>query len=106
MAVIRYSLMSGFCYPINTIYCRLIRVIATSARGLKWMVIEYGKLDARYWPTKDPTVMIISYVELVIMGPLCILWYMSIMLLKGLCHGFKQIFEKSKFIFVSKETKK
>ena len=26
--------------------------------------------------------------------------------LKGLCHGFKQIFEQPKFIFVSKETKK
>ena len=39
------------------------------------MVVEYGKLDARYWPTKDPLVMMISYVELAIMGPLCILWY-------------------------------
>ena len=28
------------------------------------------------------------------------------MFLKGLCHGFWQIFVKPKFIFVSKETKK
>ena len=40
------------------------------------MVIEYGKLDARYWPTnKDPLVMSISFLELGVMGPLCILWY-------------------------------
>ena len=39
------------------------------------MVIEYGKLDTRYWRTKDPCVMLISYMELAIMGPLCILWY-------------------------------
>ena len=52
----------------------MFRVIGTSGRGWKWMVIEYGKLDTRYWQTKDPCVMLISYVELVIMGPLCILW--------------------------------
>ena len=39
------------------------------------MVVEYGKLDARYWKTKDPTVMMVSYIEIAIMGPLCILWY-------------------------------
>ena len=42
------------------------------------MVIEYGKLDTRYWRTKDPCVMLISYMELVIMGPLCILWYSTV----------------------------
>ena len=31
---------------------------------------------------------------------------LSLFILKGLCHGFWQIFEKPKFIFVSKETKK
>ena len=42
------------------------------------MVIEYGKLDTRYWQTKDPCVMLISYMELIIMGPLCILWYSTV----------------------------
>jgi len=42
------------------------------------MVIEYSKLDTRYWRTKDPCVMLISYMELVIMGPLCILWYSTV----------------------------
>ena len=51
------------------------RVIGTTGRGPKWMVVEYGKLDARYWKTKDPTVMMVSYIEIVFMGPLCILWY-------------------------------
>ena len=50
-------------------------MVGTCARGPKWMVIEYGKLDARYWPTKDPLVMSISFLELGVMGPLCILWY-------------------------------
>ena len=54
------------------------RVIGVSGRGWKWMVIEYGKLDTRYWRTKDPCVMLISYMELVIMGPLCILWYSTV----------------------------
>ena len=62
----------------NVHFPHLIRVIGTSGRGPKWMVVEYGKLDARYWPTKDPLVMLISYVELAIMGPLCILWYVVI----------------------------
>ena len=53
----------------------LLRVIGTTGRGPKWMVVEYGKLDARYWKTKDPTVMMVSYIEITIMGPLCILWY-------------------------------
>ena len=53
----------------------LLRVIGTTGRGPKWMVVEYGKLDARYWKTKDPTVMMVSYIEIAIMGPLCILWY-------------------------------
>ena len=43
------------------------------------MVIEYGKLDARYWPTKDPLVMSISFLELGVMGPLCILWYVLLL---------------------------
>ncbi|XP_068672107.1 emopamil-binding protein-like [Montipora capricornis] len=60
------------------IHCWMDGVIGTSARGPKWMVIEYGKLDSRYWLTKDPTVMCISYLELSVMGPLCILWYRSI----------------------------
>lgn len=50
------------------------RVVGTFARGPKWMVVEYGKLDARYWPKKDPLVMSISFLELGVMGPLCILW--------------------------------
>ena len=39
------------------------------------MVVEYGKLDVRYWKTKDATVMVIAYAELFLMGPLCIIWY-------------------------------
>ncbi|CAH3171990.1 unnamed protein product [Porites lobata] len=60
------------------IHCWMDGVVGTCARGPKWMVIEYGKLDARYWPTKDPLVMSISFLELGVMGPLCILWYRSI----------------------------
>ncbi|KAL9955795.1 hypothetical protein ACROYT_G037174 [Oculina patagonica] len=60
------------------IHCWMDGVVGTTGRGPKWMVVEYAKLDARYWPTKDPLVMMISYVELAIMGPLCILWYRSI----------------------------
>ena len=52
-----------------------IRVIGAFGRGPRWMVVEYGKLDLRYWPTKDPLVMMVSFLELGVMGPLCILWY-------------------------------
>lgn len=38
------------------------------------MVVEYRKLDARY-SGKDPTVMAIVCVEMFIMAPLCILWW-------------------------------
>lgn len=60
------------------IHCWMDGVIGTTGRGPKWMVVEYGKLDARYWKTKDPTVMMVSYIEMAIMGPLCILWYRAI----------------------------
>lgn len=53
----------------------LQRFIGILARGPKWMVVGYGKVDLRYWPTKDPMVMGIAYLELCVMGPLCILWY-------------------------------
>ena len=46
------------------------------------MVVGYGKLDVRYWPTKDPMVMGIVALELFIMGPLCILWYDILILFK------------------------
>jgi len=60
------------------IHCWMDGVVGTFARGPKWMVIEYGKLDTRYWPTQDPLVMSISFLELGLMGPLCILWYHSV----------------------------
>ncbi|XP_067043325.1 probable 3-beta-hydroxysteroid-Delta(8),Delta(7)-isomerase [Acropora muricata] len=60
------------------IHCWMEVFIGTFARGPKWMVVGYGKLDVRYWPTKDPMVMGIVALELCIMGPLCILWYRSI----------------------------
>ena len=47
------------------------------------MVVGYGKLDVRYWPTKDPMVMGIVALELCIMGPLCILWYDILILFKA-----------------------
>lgn len=48
------------------------------------MVVGYGKLDVRYWPTKDPMVMGIVALELCIMGPLCILWYDILILFKAI----------------------
>ena len=58
----------------ESIYYYLNSFIGIFGRGPKWMVTEYGKLDARYWPTRDPCVMMVSGVEFLIMGPLCILW--------------------------------
>ena len=65
-------LKSLFIYSF--IHLFIFSVVGTLGRGPKWMVIEYGKLDARYWPTKDPMVMMISATEFFIMGPLCLLW--------------------------------
>jgi len=65
---------------IRSLHFSSFSVIGPSGRGWKWMVIEYGKLDTRYWRTKDPCVMLISYMELVIMGPLCILWYSAVII--------------------------
>lgn len=82
------------------IYLPFFSVIGPSGRGWKWMVIEYGKLDTRSWRTKDPCVMLISYMELVIMGPLCILWYSAVVLLiiiiKKTCR--KKVFEMFKIL--------
>ncbi|XP_032233045.2 uncharacterized protein LOC5508329 isoform X1 [Nematostella vectensis] len=56
------------------IHCWMDGIVGMFGRGPKWLVIEYGKLDSRYWPTKDSLVMMICAVELLIMGPLCLLW--------------------------------
>ncbi|KXJ18996.1 probable 3-beta-hydroxysteroid-Delta(8),Delta(7)-isomerase [Exaiptasia diaphana] len=60
------------------IHCWMDGIIGIFARGPKWLVEQYGILDMRYWLTRDPMVMMISAVELVIMGPLCLIWYHSL----------------------------
>jgi len=52
----------------------MYRLIGTTGMGPKYLADEYAVLDSRYWPTKDSGVMIISLIELIIMGPLCICW--------------------------------
>ena len=53
-------------------------LIGTFGIGPKYLADEYAVLDSRYWPLKDSGVMIISFIELFIMGPLCICWYIAI----------------------------
>ncbi|XP_001628917.2 3-beta-hydroxysteroid-Delta(8),Delta(7)-isomerase isoform X2 [Nematostella vectensis] len=68
------------------IHCWMDGIVGMFGRGPKWLVIEYGKLDSRYWPTKDSLVMMICAVELLIMGPLCLLWYHAIIMDKWYKH--------------------
>ncbi|XP_031554026.1 probable 3-beta-hydroxysteroid-Delta(8),Delta(7)-isomerase [Actinia tenebrosa] len=62
-------------------------IVGIFGRGPKWLVEQYGKLDVRYWQTQDPMVMTISAVEMVIMTPLCIIWYHSIVQKRWYCHA-------------------
>ena len=49
-------------------------LVGALGRGPKYLVDEYAILDSRYWPLDHPTVAWISYVELIIMIPLCFFW--------------------------------
>ena len=55
----------------------LFSFVGSCGRGPKYLVDEYAVMDTRYWPEDDPAVTWISIVELVIMIPLCYLWYVA-----------------------------
>ena len=63
-----------FCYILSIMLLPMYRLIGATGIGPKYLADEYAVLDSRYWPTKDPGVMIISFLELLVMGPLCICW--------------------------------
>ncbi|XP_065891805.1 uncharacterized protein [Dysidea avara] len=53
-------------------------LIGMTGMGPKYFSDEYAIYDSRFWPTKDPCVTIIALIEVTIMGPLCVLWYIAI----------------------------
>ena len=51
------------------------------------MVDEYSVLDTRYWVVQDVCVTIVSYLEFIVMAPLCFLWSVCIMNIIGIIRG-------------------
>lgn len=56
-----------------------LSIVGALGRGPKYLSDEYAVMDTRYWPTDEPAVTWISYMELVIYIPLCYAWYVEIL---------------------------
>ncbi|XP_003385787.1 PREDICTED: 3-beta-hydroxysteroid-Delta(8),Delta(7)-isomerase-like [Amphimedon queenslandica] len=52
--------------------------VGTLGYGPRYMVDEYSVLDTRYWVVQDVCVTIVSFLEFIVMAPLCFFWYRGI----------------------------
>lgn len=48
--------------------------VGALGRGPKYLTDEYAVMDIRYWPTDDPWLTWIAYMELIAYVPLCYFW--------------------------------